>query len=197
MVADPWYSLGTRISRWPRPRPSYLAPRTHGVSSSRSFSTNTALYAGTPAISPEKSFRNRVQEINNACPEPYPRLDVDERTVSCGEFRQRYKHLELDETAGQESVAIHGRYKPISRDVYIVLRQLGRIRSYRTAGSKLIFFDLVQDNHHVQVLCNQRLFSESGVTKEKFKEFSRLLRRGDVFCMFIFFSPSTPYQPPY
>lgn len=65
---------------------------------------------------------------------------------------------------------------------YFVLSIGGRIRTYRLAGSKLIFFDIVQDGHKVQVMCNQRLLS--GVTPEKFKQLYRLLRRGDAFCMY-------------
>ena len=61
------------------------------------------------------------------------------------------------------------------------LRPLGRIRSQRTAGSKLIFFDVVQYDHKVQILCNQRI---SGVSPEKFREFYHLLRRGDVFSKY-------------
>lgn len=64
---------------------------------------------------------------------------------------------------------------------------VGRIRSYRLAGSKLIFFDLVQDGVKVQAMCNKRLLAD--VSQEKFKEFYRLLRRGDAFC---WFPPSLP-----
>lgn len=65
----------------------------------------------------------------------------------------------------------------------IVLRRIGRIRSHRSAGSKLIFFDLVQNDHKLQVVCNQRITDGPDVTNKQFDEFERLLRRGDVFCM--------------
>ncbi|KAH0542662.1 hypothetical protein FGG08_002985 [Glutinoglossum americanum] len=52
----------------------------------------------------------------------------------------------------------------------------------RIAGSRLVFFDLVQDGHHVQVLCNSRKLDPSGVSSEEFKQFYRILRRGDIFC---------------
>lgn len=64
-----------------------------------------------------------------------------------------------------------------------VLRLIGRIRTYRLAGSKLIFFDIIQDGHKVQVMCNQRRLD--GVSPEQFKGFYRLLRRGDAFCMYM------------
>lgn len=46
----------------------------------------------------------------------------------------------------------------------------------------MIFFDLVQDGHKVQIMCNKsRLY---GTAPEEFKKFYRLLRRGDAFCTF-------------
>lgn len=63
-----------------------------------------------------------------------------------------------------------------------VLSSVGRIRTYRLAGSKLIFFDIVQDGHKIQIMCNQRRLGE--VTPGEFKAFYRLLRRGDAFCMY-------------
>lgn len=67
-----------------------------------------------------------------------------------------------------------------------VLRPVGRIRTYRLAGSKLIFFDLVQDGHKIQIMCNQRRLD--GVSPAEFKALYRLLRRGDSFCMCLFSS---------
>lgn len=71
--------------------------------------------------------------------------------------------------------------------VWLVLRLVGRIRTYRLAGSKLIFFDLVQDGHKIQVMCNQRRLDE--VSPGEFKKFYRLLRRGDAFCTYSFPDP--------
>ena len=47
----------------------------------------------------------------------------------------------------------------------------------------MIFFDIVQDGHKVQVMCNKRQLD--GVSPEEFKKYYRLLRRGDAFCMFL------------
>ncbi|KAJ5363900.1 Lysine--tRNA ligase, partial [Penicillium cataractarum] len=114
--------------------------------------------------SPEKAFQERVQEIRNACVEPYPRLAVDSRTLSCAEFRTRYAHLKDNESVEEDSVVVSG-----------------RIRTARLAGSKLIFFDIVQDGHKVQVMCNKRQLG--GVEGPEFKKFYRLLRRGDAFSV--------------
>jgi hypothetical protein len=59
--------------------------------------------------SPEKAFQERVQEIRNACAEPYPRLAVDSRTLSCAEFRSRYAHLKDNESVEEDSVVVSGR----------------------------------------------------------------------------------------
>ena len=59
----------------------------------------------------------------------------------------------------------------------------GRIKSFRIAGSRLVFLDLVQDGHRVQGICNLRKLSECGVSPEEFKRFYHLLKRGDVFGM--------------
>lgn len=48
-----------------------------------------------------------------------------------------------------------------------------------------MFFDLVQDGHKLQVMCNKRQLK--GVEPAQFKLLCRMLRRGDAFCMFFFF----------
>lgn len=111
-----FHSLGARTSRWRPLQPSGSKP--HNKPLTRSFSSNTPLYAGPPAASPEKSFQKRVQDINSAHPEPYPRLDVSGHTVTCEEFHKRYEYVTIDETAEQESVVVHGRYKPTTKEIY-------------------------------------------------------------------------------
>ncbi|PGH03092.1 lysine-tRNA ligase [Blastomyces parvus] len=127
-------------------------------------STNTPTPAEADSLSDKKGWKNRIAEIRNVYPEPYPRLSVDKRSISCDEFHSKYEHVKPNETAEKDSVVIYG-----------------RIQSARIAGSKLIFLDLVQNGRKVQVLCNQRLLDGTGVTPEKFKQFYHLLRRGDVF----------------
>ncbi|PLN78333.1 putative lysyl-tRNA synthetase [Aspergillus taichungensis] len=114
--------------------------------------------------SPERAFQDRLREVQNAYADSYPRLASDSRTVSCAEFRERYNQLANNETVEDQSVIVHG-----------------RIRTYRLAGSKLIFFDLVQDGHKVQIMCNLRRLE--GLSPEEFKKLYRLLRRGDAFSV--------------
>lgn len=44
----------------------------------------------------------------------------------------------------------------------------------------MIFFDLVQDGHKLQVMCNKRQLGD--IDSAQFKKLYRLLRRGDAFC---------------
>ena len=137
--------------------------------------------------SPEKGFNARVQEIKNFSSDPYPRLPSNpESSLSCLEFRSQYAGLENEQTI-EDTVVVHGRPLLFDFDSHI-LRPVGRIRTYRLAGSKLIFFDLVQDGHKIQVMCNHRQLD--GVSPQEFKKFYRLLRRGDAFCMFPVWSSS-------
>ncbi|KAE8131275.1 hypothetical protein BDV38DRAFT_288841 [Aspergillus pseudotamarii] len=130
----------------------------------RSSIVSTSTRSSSSAASPERAFKERLQEVQNVCPDPYPRLAADGRSVSCSEFRDRYNHLENNETVEGDSVVVRG-----------------RIRTYRLAGSKLIFFDIVQNGHKVQVMCNLRQLP--GITPEAFKKLYRLLRRGDAFSV--------------
>ncbi|KAJ5893386.1 Nucleic acid-binding OB-fold, partial [Penicillium taxi] len=118
---------------------------------------------GSSSSSPEKAFQERVLQVKDAQANPYPRLAVDQRTLSCAEFSSRFAGL-----ANNESV-----------EGMVVVS--GRVRTYRTAGNKLIFFDIMQDGHKIQVMCNKRQLD--AVTPAEFKRLSRLLRRGDAFSV--------------
>ncbi|KAL2821390.1 hypothetical protein BDW59DRAFT_150239 [Aspergillus cavernicola] len=118
----------------------------------------------TSAASPERAYQQRLQEVKESCPDPYPRFLRSDTSVECSEFRSRYNHLANNETVEDDSVTVNG-----------------RIRTYRLAGNKLIFFDIHQDGHKVQIMCNLRQLG--GVTSDAFKKFYRLLRRGDAFSV--------------
>lgn len=62
-----------------------------------------------------------------------------------------------------------------------MLTSLGRIRSIRAAGSKLIFLDLAQNGCNVQILCNFSVLSDAGLTADDFAQFYHLVRRGDNY----------------
>ncbi|KAK2742482.1 hypothetical protein FQN57_005373 [Myotisia sp. PD_48] len=109
---------------------------------------------------------NRLQSIGKLWSNPYPRIKSDPLSITCAKFRFVYHWVPPNKTADGDQVVVHG-----------------RIRSHRTAGSKLIFFDILHNGHKVQVLCNQRILNESGVTPAQFREFYHQLRRGDSFSV--------------
>ncbi|KAI5272436.1 lysyl-tRNA synthetase-like protein [Aureobasidium subglaciale] len=57
----------------------------------------------------------------------------------------------------------------------------GRVRSVRTAGSKLVFVDIEQDDHVAQAICNFSHLDKNGVPREQFNAFKRVVRRGDWY----------------
>lgn len=75
---------------------------------SQSLLSNRIRNSSTTA-SPEGAFKSRLQEIQNACPDPYPRLEADQRSMSCAEFRSRYSRLADNETVEDSVVVVHGR----------------------------------------------------------------------------------------
>ncbi|XRM39937.1 mitochondrial lysine-tRNA synthetase [Aspergillus tubingensis] len=113
---------------------------------------------------PEKAFKRRVQLIEEAVAEPYPRLASNKNTVSCAEFRGRYSHLADNEIVEDDTVVING-----------------RVRTLRLVGGNLIFFDLLHDGHKIQVMCNRRRLKD--IPPATFKQFYRMLRRGDAFSV--------------
>jgi len=57
--------------------------------------------------------------------------------------------------------------------------------SFRSAGGKLVFLDIVQDGHLVQGIANQgHLDAFGNVSKTQFKAFAQRLQRGDFICLF-------------
>ena len=113
--------------------------------------------------SPENAFRERVEKIKESPHEPYPRLASDSRRMSSSEFRSRYSHVGNNETL----------------DDTVVL--CGRIHSSRSGGSKLRFFDIFQNGHKMQILCNQGRMD--GMLLDEFRKALHIFRRGDALCM--------------
>lgn len=64
--------------------------------------------------------------------------------------------------------------------ILLILTYAGRISSLRTAGSRLVFIDIIEGGQLVQGLCNFRRLEGSRLTIEAFKDTFRELQRGDV-----------------
>ncbi|KZF22071.1 lysyl-tRNA synthetase [Xylona heveae TC161] len=123
--------------------------------------------AATPYLSNEAGdVQQRYKELNKLSTELYPRVLNDDRAITCNEFRRNYDSLVPEETKNDQVVTVRG-----------------RVHSSRIAGSKLVFLDIVQDGSRLQALCDLKKMESTGVTREQFKLFYHILRRGDIFTI--------------
>ncbi|KAK3382480.1 class II aaRS and biotin synthetase [Lasiosphaeria ovina] len=95
----------------------------------------------------------------------YPRIRHDGVSMRIPTFREKYKHVETGAVA-EEEVTLHG-----------------RVQWIRRAGSKLVFLNLKAEFEQVQGLCNFRKLESTGATLDRFKELSRLVKRGDIISV--------------
>ncbi|KAL4928540.1 putative lysyl-tRNA synthetase [Aspergillus undulatus] len=160
----PWWPPQLKGRCLPSSIASSIAQTTWRTRPCRVTCRDSVLRRWSSTGSPERAFQQRVQAVKESCADPYPRLRTSSTSVACSKFRTNYNHLANNETVEDDAVTVNG-----------------RIRTYRLAGNKLIFFDIIQDGHKVQIMCNLRRLE--GVTSETFKIFYRLLRRGDAFSI--------------
>ncbi|KAI1934240.1 mitochondrial lysine-tRNA synthetase [Ophidiomyces ophidiicola] len=146
--------------------PEFLLCRAIEPSSStkRAFSTRP-VYDAQGSLEPVTE-PSRIDKIRNAYSNPYPRLAVHPQYSTCEVFRSKYDHLLPKGILGQDLVVLYG-----------------RVRSQRIVGSGLVFFDLWQNGHKVQILCNYNKLEPTGITQQGFREFYNLLQRGDVYSI--------------
>ncbi|KAE8149671.1 hypothetical protein BDV25DRAFT_124064 [Aspergillus avenaceus] len=115
-----WASQLTLVKPWPRTGlPLTASRRTQLTPASKHISATASTRNSSSAASPERAFRERLQEVQSVCPDPYPRFAPTHHSVSCSEFRSRYSHLENNETVENDSVIVCGRSR-LSR-LYLVL----------------------------------------------------------------------------
>lgn len=92
----------------------------------------------------------------------HPRLSLSSNYTSCKDFIAKYGRLKSSEQASEKEIQL-----------------CGRIRRSRFAGSKLVFLDIEQDHHTVQILCSYKDVGEN-VEKADFKSAFHKVQRGDV-----------------
>ncbi|KAI9858622.1 MAG: hypothetical protein M1830_006330, partial [Pleopsidium flavum] len=112
--------------------------------------------------------QQRVEELRSTEGLTYPRIGHDEHSLVCKTFYKRYSILKAGERDNGTRVVLHG-----------------RVQSFRSAGSKLAFIDLVEDGQRIQGLCNFSVIGNSECSAEAFRTFQRLLHRGDILCEYI------------
>lgn len=60
----------------------------------------------------EPGFDSRVQEVQAAVSDPYPRLESNPNRVSIEEFRNHYDYLEPNQVVEEDKVVVQGRLRP-------------------------------------------------------------------------------------
>eukprot|EP00439_Symbiodinium_sp_Y106_P045825 s1208_g5.t2 len=138
------------------PRAPYLRA---GSSPVARFGVATSAKPKAPveeAIDPTAYRENRIKQLKEAGVEAYPHSwDVD-ATVS--ELIKKFSDLEDGERRDE-----------------VEFRVAGRVKSLRSSGAKLKFYDLVEGGERIQVMCSPQMHEGSD-----FKEAHANIHRGDV-----------------
>lgn len=133
-------------------------------------------------LSVHAEVSDRLNDLHAPATQLYPRLGPNPGVLTCSAFNKKYASLKNDEVRQGEEVVVRG----MSSKESMLKQQLtlpGRVHSFRIAGSKLVFLDLLQDENRVQGLCNLSKLAATGVSSEGFRAFYHQLRRGDIFGM--------------
>lgn len=109
-----------------------------------------------------ETAHERLQALQVSQADLAPRLSLGPKYSSCHDFLATYAGLGPSQQAPDRDVEL-----------------CGRIQGFRFAGSKLVFVDIEQDHHHVQVLCSFKDLGE-GFDKADFKAAFGRLQRGDI-----------------
>lgn len=111
--------------------------------------------------------QERIDELKKVDALRWPRIESDSNTLRIAEFHEKYNHLEI---------------RKFSQDV---VKINGRLKGFRVAGSKLAFLDLVQDGVSAQIVVElNSLIPITGVDYNAMKEFTHLIRRGDILSAY-------------
>ncbi|KAI9892134.1 MAG: hypothetical protein M1814_001840 [Vezdaea aestivalis] len=92
-----------------------------------------------------------------------PRIQKDDRAISCQDFTKLFQSL----SAGQSNL-----------QSIILLR--GRIAAIRVAGSNLAFIDIVQGLDSVQIILDAKKIESNDAESDQVPRFLRGLKRGDI-----------------
>lgn len=159
------------------------APRSIQYAYVRLYSQSNPRYGPQAAgsyASVHAEVQERLDDLQTPATQLYPRLGSNLGALTCSAFTERYASLKNDEVRREVEVVVRGM---TSKDSMLKqwLTLPGRVHSFRIAGSKLVFLDLVQEGHRVQGLCNLSQLSTTGLSSEEFRAFCHRLRRGDIF----------------
>ncbi len=139
--------------------------------------------------------RKRIPDLVRAGFRDYPRIKTHQKLVSCKDFHVTYESLKKGGLVEDNIVTLHGTLHPhVPRNSLSVNYTIsynvpsdnnmvsGRLSAIRESGSKLVFLDIEQVVK-VQGVCSLSKCLKENENKDDFKQFMRLLRRGDVIGM--------------
>ena len=102
--------------------------------------------------------RQWIQSIRDKSENPYPHKF--NRTHKLDEF-----HKQFNDKCAEKDVFIEGETVAVT----------GRVMSIRSAGAKLVFIDLVSDDHKIQIFANAATY-----TGGEFDQITHTIKRGDI-----------------
>ena len=120
---------------------------------------------GLKVANESNDVEERVKALSKAKALTWPRIQNSPHDLTVVEFLNKYKHLVKNEVVKEDTVVVRG-----------------RMTSCRLAGGKLAFLDVVQDYVQVQVVLNFSKISFAGVSPTEFRNFLKLIQRGDIIC---------------
>ncbi|KAF2846912.1 lysyl-tRNA synthetase-like protein [Plenodomus tracheiphilus IPT5] len=109
--------------------------------------------------------------------EKQKRIEQLSKVRSLGEY-----HPRLVRSAGVESLSLrdfNAKYNSIQETQNEVVSVLGRVRSVRLLGSKLIFLDIERDMQRLQVMVELKKLATPDESLEAYKSFKKVARLGD------------------
>jgi len=112
--------------------------------------------------SPSSAHKARLDALQETSADPFPRLQPSPAALSVKDFLTHFSKLQPSESATEDNVQLHG-----------------RITRIRTAGSKLVFVDLLQGQETVQTLCSFKDL-EHVLDKSEYKRAFKAFQKGDI-----------------
>ncbi|PIA89315.1 Lysine--tRNA ligase, cytoplasmic [Cercospora beticola] len=168
------------LTRRLRPHLFHGFQRLHSVSATRAISSSAHNLAKQSQPDVTHDYQKRVAQLEARRPraEWYPRIGdiapvrgLDERRISRSTIEQHGSQLQPGET-----------YKEASSEGFTLA---GRINTIRTAGSKLVFVDIVVGDGTIQGVVQLSTLQayDPHVTIDSFKAFSKTARKGDSWLV--------------
>jgi lysyl-tRNA synthetase, class II len=141
---------------------------------------NAAEFTGPHDVEKQKRLDHLAKV--KALGDYHPRLTrpAGAASLSLREFNTTYHDIQETKL---DIVAVFG-MTFISRYPKAMLTALGRVRSVRLLGSKLVFLDIERDTQRLQVMVELKKLDVHDGLEDSFKAFKKIARLGDWICKY-------------